>query len=105
MLDEAAKHIREGILLGRTDIIKKLLDEVKQTIKSEKAGLQFYLILTFWCPGICGIVDFCTFLYERTRLWDQIWPKCFIFVIYLSQPNLIHASCDVRSRVYSLVVS
>ena len=47
MLDEAAKHIREGILLGRTDIIKKLLDEVKQTIKSEKAGLQFYLIFTF----------------------------------------------------------
>ena len=38
MLDEAAKHLREGILLGRTDIIKKLLEEVKQTIKSEKSG-------------------------------------------------------------------
>jgi hypothetical protein len=38
MLDEAAKHIREGILLGRTDIIKKLLEEVKQTIKAEKEG-------------------------------------------------------------------
>ena len=38
MLDEAAKHVREGILLGRTDIIKKLLEEVKQTIQSEKDG-------------------------------------------------------------------
>ena len=38
MLHEAAKHLREGILLGRTDIIKKLLEEVKQTIKSEEEG-------------------------------------------------------------------
>ena len=29
MLDEATKHIREAIMLGRTDIIKKLLEEVK----------------------------------------------------------------------------
>ena len=38
MLNEAAKHLREGILLGRTDIIKKLLEEVRQTIKNEKEG-------------------------------------------------------------------
>ena len=38
MLNEAAKHLREGILLGRTDIIKKLLEEVKQSIKSENEG-------------------------------------------------------------------
>jgi len=38
MWDEAAKQSREGILLGRTDIIKKLLEEVKQTIKAEKEG-------------------------------------------------------------------
>jgi hypothetical protein len=38
MLDEAAKHIREGILLGRTDIIKKLLEEVKLTIQNDIEG-------------------------------------------------------------------
>jgi hypothetical protein len=47
MLDEAAKHIREGILLGRTDIIKKLLEEVKLTIQNDIEGKycsKFYLI-------------------------------------------------------------
>lgn len=33
MLDEAAKHIREAIMLGRTDILKKLLEEVKVSFK------------------------------------------------------------------------
>ncbi len=42
MLNEAAKHLREGIILGRTDIIKKLLEEVKVSIKSEKEGIHFY---------------------------------------------------------------
>jgi hypothetical protein len=42
MLNEAAKHLREGIILGRTDIIKKLLEEVKTTIKSEKEGMKLY---------------------------------------------------------------
>ena len=36
MLDEANKHIREAIMLGRTDIMKKLLEEVKGSMT--KAG-------------------------------------------------------------------
>lgn len=35
MLDEAIHHIREAIMLGRTDILKKLLEEVKSTIKKD----------------------------------------------------------------------
>ena len=32
MLDEASKHVREAIMLGRTDIVKKLLEEVKTSL-------------------------------------------------------------------------
>ena len=36
MLDEAVKHIREAIMLGRTDILKKLLEEVKGSLSKGK---------------------------------------------------------------------
>ena len=36
MLDEATKHIREAIMLGRTDIIKKLLEEVWCSLSEAK---------------------------------------------------------------------
>lgn len=35
MLDEAAKHLHEGIALGRTDIIKTLLEEVRASLAIE----------------------------------------------------------------------
>ena len=34
MLDEAALHLKEAVSLGRTDILKTLLTEVKNTLKS-----------------------------------------------------------------------
>ena len=36
MLEEAAKHVREAIMLGRTDIVKKLLEEVKTSLTKGK---------------------------------------------------------------------
>ena len=45
MLDEAVKHIREAIMLGRTDIIKKLLEEVHSTLvngKNLNSETRFY---------------------------------------------------------------
>ena len=36
MLEEATKHIREAIMLGRTDIIKKLLEEVWCSLSEAK---------------------------------------------------------------------
>ena len=36
MLEEAAKHVREAIMLGRTDIVKKLLEEVKISLTKGK---------------------------------------------------------------------
>ena len=48
MLEEATKHIREAIMLGRTDILKKLLEEVKGSMtKAGKTALYhicFYVI-------------------------------------------------------------
>ena len=35
MLDEAGAHLQEAIALGRTDILKTLLNEVKKTLKQE----------------------------------------------------------------------
>ena len=54
MLEEAAKHVREAIMLGRTDIVKKLLEEVKisltkgKTIKMSKVQ-EFPLKMTSVC--------------------------------------------------------
>ena len=42
MLDEAVKHIREAIMLGRTDILKKLLEEVKGSLSKGKKS-------AIWC--------------------------------------------------------
>ena len=36
MLEEAAKHVKEAIMLGRTDIVKKLLEEVKTSLTKGK---------------------------------------------------------------------
>ena len=36
MLEEAAKHVREAIMLGRTDIVKKLLEEVETSLTKGK---------------------------------------------------------------------
>jgi len=48
MLDEATKHIREAIMLGRTDILKKLLEEVKGSMtkagKTANYRICFYVI-------------------------------------------------------------
>jgi hydroxyethylthiazole kinase-like sugar kinase family protein len=44
MLNEAVKHIREAIMLGRTDIIKKLLEEVKMSLIK---GNFFVIFLRF----------------------------------------------------------
>ena len=41
MLDEATKHIREAIMLGRTDIIKKLLEEVWCSLSDAKGTWPF----------------------------------------------------------------
>ena len=44
MLDEATLHLKEAVSLGRTDILKTLLNEVKRTLKSsgeELEGLLF----------------------------------------------------------------
>ena len=46
MLDEATKHIREAIMLGRTDILKKLLEEVKGSMT--KAGKTTFWLLSLW---------------------------------------------------------
>lgn len=46
MLDEATKHIREAIMLGRTDILKKLLEEVKGSMtKAGKTALYHFWFL------------------------------------------------------------
>ena len=50
LLDEATKHIREAIMLGRTDIIKKLLEEVWCSLsdaKGRKYGLFFSQLWTY----------------------------------------------------------
>ena len=39
MLDEASKHVREAIMLGRTDIVKKLLEEVRNSLIKGKDKL------------------------------------------------------------------
>ena len=38
MLDEASKHVREAIMLGRTDIVKKLLEEVRNSLIKGKTN-------------------------------------------------------------------
>jgi hypothetical protein len=55
MLDEAAKHLREGIALGRTDIIKTLLEEVKSTLEGDTTG--------YWT-------------FSKRRLIQTIDPSC-----------------------------
>jgi len=42
MLEEAANHIYEAIELGRIDIVKKLLEEVKLTIGGSKSGIKVF---------------------------------------------------------------
>ena len=38
MLTEASKHVREAIMLGRTDIVKKLLEEVRNSLIKGKTN-------------------------------------------------------------------
>ena len=53
-MEDAASHIHEAILHGRTDIVKLLLAEVKTTLKSnhdeEKLKEEFDIFMnTTWC--------------------------------------------------------
>ncbi len=64
MLDEAVKHIREAIMLGRTDIIKKLLEEVHLTLVKENpddGDTRFAVFLNDVHPQIG------TFLHEAVK--------------------------------------
>ena len=64
LLDEATKHIREAIMLGRTDIIKKLLEEVWCSLsdaKGRKYGL-FFATLDICCYLFMDIV-------RNLRVW------------------------------------
>ena len=50
MLDEATKHIREAIMLGRTDIIKKLLEEVWCSLSEAKGKSKVLSNKVLWWP-------------------------------------------------------
>ena len=59
-MDEAASHIHEAILHGRTDIVKILLAEVKSTLKSSSDDENFDTFLNkVWDNGA-------TFLHQAT---------------------------------------
>ena len=59
-MDEAASHIHEAILHGRTDIVKILLAEVKSTLKSSSDDENFDNFLNkIWDNGA-------TFLHQAT---------------------------------------
>ena len=59
-MDEAASHVSEAILHGRTDIVKILLAEVKTTLKSSSENEDFDSFLNrTWQNGI-------TFLHQAT---------------------------------------
>ena len=71
MLDEATKHVREAIMLGRTDILKKLLEEVKSSLSKGKTFL-FVLEYKYKCVKTgqcCNLSDF-----------DARWLKNLDFV-------------------------
>ena len=50
MLEEATKHIREAIMLGRTDILKKLLEEVKGSMTKAGKTALYHI-----CFSLCNI--------------------------------------------------
>ena len=59
-MDQAASHIHEAILHGRTDIVKILLAEVKTTLKSSSDDENFDTFLNkIWDNGA-------TFLHQAT---------------------------------------
>ena len=63
-MEEAASHIHEAILHGRTDIVKELLSQVKATLKvnydEEKLKEEFDIFINkTWCNST-------TFLHQAT---------------------------------------
>ena len=84
MLDEATKHIREAIMLGRTDIIKKLLEEVWCSLSEAKGKSKVLSNKVLWWPLFYEIESEILAGLGRLSRFELMTFLCFWWLCILS---------------------
>lgn len=110
MLDEAAKHIREAIMLGRTDILKKLLEEVKVSFKGSLVvfSANFHIcysscLLQTSKTDVSNTTIFSTNVTPTLALFSTKPSKWVVFFVFISAAKLNDFYCIIKTEKRDVV--